>query len=474
MTNQLREYAYYETTRGMCKTCRDLVNARIFEKENRIYQENLCPKCGNTATIISQDKNWYFKWVDFPIRLTQPTTVHTHTKFGCPYDCGICPWHENSPSLPVFSITNACNLNCPICFTYNRKDKRYDMTEEEMKETVRFLLQNKDKYDLINITGGEPTLHPRLLKLLEIAKTDRIGRITMNSNGIELARDEALIKGLKDLDVYVILSFNTFDGNSSRIIHGKDIVDVKLKALENLSKYNIGVTLLNVMIKGINDHEIFDIIGLSQKYANIRSITIQNMTFTGQGGTRFQPRERLTLDMAAETIEAQSMGMIKRDHFFPLPSNHPLCYSIAYFFKDDTRLYSFTDILSVEELVDIIGPHYLIHPDDRFHDTLQDAMARSWANHENKELLLLIKKLLKSMYPTDKTLTPFERQRIAEASILTVYIHAHMDEENFDMSRIVCCTDLVPVDGKRLIPACAYNLFYRMKDERFWKEHEDG
>jgi len=313
-----------------------------------------------------------------------------------------------------------------------------------------------------------------LLKLLKIAKTDRIGRITMNSNGIELAQNEALIKGLKDLDVYVILSFNTLDGNSSRIIHGKDIVDVKLKALENLSKYNIGVTLLNVMIKGINDHEIFDIINLSQKYANIRSITIQNMTFTGQGGTRFQPRERLTLDVAAETIEAQSMGMIKRDHFFPLPANHPLCYSIAYFFKDDTRLYSFTDILSVEELMDIVGPHYLIHPDDQFHDTLQDAMARSWANHENKELLLLIKKLLKSMYPKDKTLTPFERQRIAEASILTVYIHAHMDEENFDMSRIVCCTDLVPVDGKRLIPACAYNLFYRMKDERFWKEHEDG
>jgi uncharacterized radical SAM superfamily Fe-S cluster-containing enzyme len=49
-----------------------------------------------------------------------------------------------------------------------------------------------------------------------------------------------------------------------------------------------------------------------------------------------------------------------------------------------------------------------------------------------------------------------------------------MDEENFDISRIVCCTDLVPVDGNKLIPACAYNLFYRMNDNRFWYGNEQG
>jgi hypothetical protein len=32
------------------------------------------------------------------------------------------------------------------------------------------------------------------------------------------------------------------------------------------------------------------------------------------------------------------------------------------------------------------------------------------------------------------------------------------------------CPDLVPAEPGRLIPACTYNLFYRMKDERFYVE----
>ncbi len=452
----------------MCKTCRRVVNSRVYEKEGRIFQENLCMDCGASVSMIARDKDWYFNHVNFPIHATPPETFHTETKTGCPLDCGLCSWHENGPNLPVFSITNACNLDCPKCFTYNRKDKIYYMSEKEMRETVAFLLNTRAEYDLINITGGEPTLHPNLMAILRIAKNDRIGRITMNSNGMRLAEDEELVRELKKLGVYVILSFDTLSGETSVKIHGKDIVDAKFKALEKLADHNIGVTLLNVMIKGVNDHEIGDIINLTREYSNIGSITIQNMTFTGQGGTGFSPRERLTLDMAMDAIEDRSSGMIRKDHFFPLPSSHPLCYSIGYFFKREKTLQSFTDILSVKELIELIGPYYIIRPDDDFHDALKDAIAKSWADEKNQALLQFIRKLLKRMHPKDRHLTPFERQKIAEKSILTIYIHAHMDEENFDLSRIVSCGDLVPVDGDKLIPACAYNLFYRMKDERFW------
>ncbi len=226
------------------------------------------------------------------------------------------------------------------------------------------------------------------------------------------------------------------------------------------------------MINGVNDHEIYDIISLSEKYDNVRSITIQNMTFTGQGGTSFEPHKRLTLDMAMRRIEETSASALTRKDFFPLPSCHPLCYSVAYYFRTGQGLRSFTDILPKEELVDLLGTSYIMHPDDRFNEKFNNAITRSWVDEKNTELLSFIKHLLRKMYPKDRALTPFERQQISEESILTVYIHAHMDEENFDMSRIVCCTDLVPVDGERMVPACAYNLFYRMKDERFWKEGE--
>lgn len=448
-----------------------IVNARIIEKNGSVFQENICNACGNTLTLIAESSDWYFENVNFSIKTTPPKVIHTQANRGCPYDCGICSWHENAPNLPVFSITNACNLNCPICFTYNRKDKTYFMSKEEMKKTVDFLLKSKDKYDLINITGGEPTLHPEIIELLEISKSDRIGRITMNSNGLRIAEDEKFVQELSRLGVYIILSFDTLDRETSIKIHGADIVAIKMKALENLRKYNVGTTLLNVMIKGVNDHEISDIISLAMEYCNIRSVTIQTMTFTGQGGSNFQPRERLTLDMAARLIEEQSSGMIKRDSFFPLPSNHPLCYSIAYFFKNGRTLQSFTDILHKDDLVEMVGSNYIMHPDDRFHQLFNEAIAKNWSDGTSLDTLSFIRRLLKKMYPSGGEITPFERQRIAEESILTIYIHAHMDAENFDMSRIVCCSDLVPVDGEKLIPACAYNLFYRMHDERFWKEY---
>ena len=44
-------------------------------------------------------------------------------RLGCPHDCGPCTWHASPCQLPVLSITNACNLRCPICFTYNRDDR---------------------------------------------------------------------------------------------------------------------------------------------------------------------------------------------------------------------------------------------------------------------------------------------------------------------------------------------------------------
>lgn len=455
-------------TRGMCRACRSIIDSEIIIRDGGVYQRSLCPKCGPTESPLAESEKWYREVIEKQIHNPQPVAKQTATVSGCPFDCGLCQRHLSGPNLPVFSITNACNLNCPICFTYNRKDRLYYMSAEEMRKTVNFLLEQREYYDLINITGGEPTLHPQLEDLLGVAVHENIGRITMNSNGLRMAEDERLVEMLGELNVYVILSFDTLDGETSIRIHGTDLVDRKLKALDRLARHDIGVTLLNVMIGGVNDHEIYDIIALSEKYPNIRSVTVQNMTFTGQGGGSFFPRNRLTLDGAMRIIEEKSDRKIRHEHFFPLPATHPLCYSVAYYFKDSGRLGSFTEIVSKKILSDLLGSDYILHPDEKFLEEFNRGLTESWALDKNPEMLAFIKNLFRQLYPRDRRLTPFERQRIAESSILTVYIHAHMDEDNFDLERIKHCTDLVPVDGERLIPACAYNLFYRMDDERFW------
>ena len=143
-------------------------------------------------------------------------------------------------------------------------------------------------------------MHPDILDLLQECKRPEIGRITMNSNGLRLASDEDFCQALAELGVYVVLSFDTFQPERAQRIHGRDVTAQKQRALENLQRFGIGTTLLNVMIRGLNDDEIGEISRLAKTHSVVRSVTVQTMTFTGNGGRNFQPRETMPLDGAAK------------------------------------------------------------------------------------------------------------------------------------------------------------------------------
>ena len=78
-----------------------------------------------------------------------------------------------------------------------------------------------------------------------------------------------------------------------------------------------------------------------------------------------------------------------------------------------------------------------------------------------------IKRLLHDLFPPDRRLSILERQKIAERTVKAIYIHSHMDEENFDVARVMKCPVGVPQEDGGNIPTCSYNVLYREKDERF-------
>ena len=283
-----KPYTYLKTVQGVCRECKKIVNARIIIQDGRVYQERMCTEHGKSRALIAEDASWYLEVMKSPIEPREPLLRSKSHERGCPHDCGICTFHASRCNLPVFSITNACNLDCPICFTYNRKDKIWHMPLDEVDKVLDYVIECSGTLDLINITGGEPTMHPQLFELLEKATSrQEIGRVTMNTNGLLLAKNEDLCKELSRLGVYVILSLDTFDRERSVKIHGRDIVDIKKKAIDNLAKYDIGTTLLNVMIRDVNEDEIGAILDLAATKDNIRSVTIQTMTYTGFGGKDF-------------------------------------------------------------------------------------------------------------------------------------------------------------------------------------------
>jgi len=461
-----RDYTYFTTVRGMCRQCRQIVPSRVFFRQNQVWQQSLCPTCDNSPALIAADKNWYLTSVLRQMPDRSPLKGSHIPKHGCPHDCGPCAWHASPCQLPVISVTNACQLRCPICFTYNREDRLYHIPLEEMKRTVDWIIESSGSVDLINITGGEPTLHPQIFEILKCCRRPEIGRITMNSNGLRLAEDPELCKKLADLNIYVILSFNTFDPAVSQQMHGCDVVKAKLKAIDNLTRAGAKMTLLNVMVRDLNEDAIGDIWSLMRENDNILSLTVQTMTYTGQGGTNFVRTSHIPVDEAAGIVCRQTGGELEPTDFVARPSAHPLCYLICYALKAGREMLPFARLSSQDCLAELIKDSYLIRP-EQSQDFFTEAINKLYAEGRTEHLNVL-RKLIEELYPMGRSIGSFERQRIAETAVRTVYIHSHMDEDTFDCSRAMMCPDLVPAEPGRLIPACTYNLFYRMQDERFY------
>ena len=122
-------------TQSVCPHCLKTLPARIYEKDDEVFMQKTCPEHGTFDVYLWPDAEHY-KWhatFDFPSTARTPQRAK---EMGCPHDCGLCTWHEKACNIPIFSITNACNLKCPICFTYNRNDLEYFMPTAEFKKII--------------------------------------------------------------------------------------------------------------------------------------------------------------------------------------------------------------------------------------------------------------------------------------------------------------------------------------------------
>jgi uncharacterized radical SAM superfamily Fe-S cluster-containing enzyme len=229
------------------------------------------------------------------------------------------------------------------------------------------------------------------------------------------------------------------------------------------------------MIRDVNDGEIGRIIDTAVREDFIRSVTVQTMTYTGFGGRRFGPRAHLPVDGVLDRIERQTSGAIRKSDFVPLPSAHPLCYAVAMLLTDGKGgLVPLARMIGPGVMRKVLEKGYLPHPEETFSEAANRAIAELWArpdrSPEDDRFLTIARRILDDTYPRGVNLTPHQRQARAEKYIKTIYVHAHMDEDTFDVDRARRCGDLVPDRPGSLISACTYNLFYRQKDERYWKE----
>jgi uncharacterized radical SAM superfamily Fe-S cluster-containing enzyme len=469
-TRNPSDHVYYSMTKSLCGQCKRGLDAKIIFRDERVWLDKFCPEHGHEEAMIASSVEWYLDALSFLAPSTPPKGDIKPVKEGCPFDCGPCKSHQQEVVLPVVPITSACNLDCPICYTVNKNDDAHMLSKEHFAAILRHLRATHDDLDIINFTGGEPTLHPELPELLRMSREAGIRRLTVSTNGLKLTNED-YVRVMAEVDARIVLSLDTFDEAIDKTMLGATTVKAKLKVLDLLEKHDVTTTILPAVAAGLNDRDVPKLFELVLARPNVCSLEMHTLTFTGQGGVAFDRNSRITTPDLHRILEEHTGGAITGKDFVPSPLAHPHCYSICYLLMlDGGGFVPYARLLGREKLFELLGDSLYMQPTKKVEDALQTAMEELWADPdrlpESDRVLATIKRLLKEMFPPGG-LDPRERQKIGERASKAIYIHSHMDEETFDVARIMRCSVGVPeIDGSN-IPTCSYNVLYREKDARF-------
>ena len=465
------------TSTSLCVHCKNAIDATIYEyANNEVWMHKYCEAHGEQKSRLSDDAEWYkntrsLRQPDFPQYLNPPSQISKNLEHGCPFDCGPCQIHQQKIRLPIVTITSACNLDCPKCYVHNKNQEAYHISLQDFSETLDNIIQQNPDAELLNITGGEPTMHPHFLQLIEICHAKGFRRISVCSNGIIMANDEQFLKRFAELGGRVALSFDSFDDDANYALNGSHLLRIKTRCMDLLEKYNVGTTLIPVISKGINDHEIGDIVRYAFSKRNLRHIEFHTITFTGPGGSQFDRSARINMHEVLTLVEQQCADLISKSDFVPSPCAHPLCYQIAYFLVDpeDGAAISFTRFLNKQTIYECLSGSLYLEPSEKLQQAMRDAMNDLWLNDDaqSQRILKILKHALDYVFPSQRAISQEESLRRSEELVKAIYLHSHMDEENFDVERIAQCCDADCYPDGSSIPVCAYNILYREKEEHF-------
>ncbi|RLA74211.1 MAG: radical SAM protein [Epsilonproteobacteria bacterium] len=197
---------------------------------------------------------------------------------------------------------------------------------DDIEQMLKILLEVESEPDLIQITGGEPTIHPQIIQILKYLKNSPVRHLMLNTNGIRIATDEKFVKQLKALGggFEIYLQFDSLDKDSLVDIRGTDMTKVRLDAVAMLEKYNISTTLVSVIKKGINDSQIPDIIEFSRKYRCVRGVVFQPVQEAGR--VEASGDFNINLSQIRQIIIDDENNPFEADDMIPLPCDpHKIC-----------------------------------------------------------------------------------------------------------------------------------------------------
>jgi uncharacterized radical SAM superfamily Fe-S cluster-containing enzyme len=286
--------------------------------------------------------------------------------------------------------------------------------------------------------------------VLDAVKRRPIRHVMINTNGVRIAQDREFVERLASyaprLEVY--LQFDSLDDDALVNLRGAKLARIRREALEALEAVGLSTTLVAVVKRGVNDHEVGDIIRHALTWKCVRGVTFQPVQDAGRNDGFDANANRVLLTQIRR--EVGTSGVFGVEDMIPLPCN-PDQISIGYALRDGDEVKPLTRLLPRELILN--GPNtisYEAYPElkARILDLL--SLATAQANTEEK-LAGLLCCLPHAMVPAELTY----------ANSFRVVILQFLDRYNFDIATVKrSCVHFVTPAGQ-IIPFDTYNTFYR-------------
>ncbi|MER6948509.1 radical SAM protein [Nonomuraea sp. NPDC000554] len=310
-------------------------------RDGRVWLERGCREHGLVRTLYDEDPEIlaYLEEWTAPTKQHVPDLAGNFAPVPAAYLHGLPEMQTQHTCILLEDIAEACNLRCPTCFADSSPDLAGVVPVAEVLANVdQRLARENGRLDVLMLSGGEPTLHPELATLLAELEQRPITRILINTNGVLIARDDALLDLLTEHRerVEVYLQYDGSSGAASVHHRGGDLRRFKARAVERLSAREIFTTLVMTAALGVNDGEIGDVVRLALDTPFVGGVSLQPQFGSGRSGP-IDPMDRLTHTGVLKRLGPQTGGLVTWRDLTALPCSHPHCCSVGYLIRDDAR-----------------------------------------------------------------------------------------------------------------------------------------
>lgn len=491
----LRDYRVHRYVNAFCPLCheerpdRPLAEVRRLSgwlaiRDDRVWLERGCPDHGLVRTLYDESPEIlaYLEQWTAPTKVHEPDLAGNFKPVPSAYEDGLPEMQTQHTCILLADILDHCNLRCPTCFAESSPALAAVAPLEEVLASVDARLSRENgRIDVLMLSGGEPTLYPWLAELLDAVAARPVVRILVNTNGLRIAQDDALLALLERHRerVEVYLQYDGSSAEASTHHRGADIRRFKERAIERLSGAGIFTTLTMTAALGVNDDEIGHVLKRALDTPYVGGVTIQPVFGSGRS-SGIDPLDRLTHTGVLARLEGQTAGLVTWRDLTALPCSHPHCCSVGYLLRDDAGSWrSLTSLIGHDKLKAWLD----LEPDTLANRIADDAIPATMKAVVKDSLLGLLSEQSSLSHPTIGniwkdicencdlgigTLTtlaasalPGQRRRLRRMlgeRVVRVTVKPFMDMSTMIEERLTqCCVHVATVgdNGHQCAPFCA-------------------